>query len=144
MYRAWIEDYIKRIRILCSKDQEFEYYNTLFYNRLLDRGFQEKHIKVIFDKKYNRNALIRNIIDRALDKKTKNKIDSYSTQDIRHAMILPGDYRINRIMPRIKRLMRHDKHLVRFDEHYGKLFPNKQTRIRVKINKNLEQLLNSK
>ena len=144
VYRAWIEDYIKRIRILCSKDQEFEYYNTLFYNRLLDRGFQEKHIKVIFDKKYNRNALIRNIIDRALDKKTKNIIDSYSTQDIRHAMILPGDYRINRIMPRIKRLMRHDKHLVRFDEHYGKLFPNKQTRIRVKINKNLEQLLNSK
>jgi hypothetical protein len=144
VYRAWIEDYIKRIRILCSIDQEFEYYKALFYNRLLDRGFREKHLKVIFDKIYNRNVLIRNIIDRNLYKKMKDKIYINNNQNSHHNLVLPGDYRINRILPRIKRIMRHDKHIIKLDEHYSKLFPNKRTRIILQINKNVEQLLNSK
>jgi hypothetical protein len=35
VYKAWIEDYIKRIRILCSTDQDYEYFKSLFYKDFL-------------------------------------------------------------------------------------------------------------
>ena len=146
VYKAWIEDYIKRIRILCSTDQDYENFRTLFHKRLLERGFQVKHLKGIFSKNYDRNTLIRNIMDRMLHKQEHqyNEISHNisNATDCQHAIVIPDDYRMKMILPKIKRSLRHDKHLVRYDEHYNKLFPNKITRIRIKTNNNIEQLLN--
>jgi hypothetical protein len=146
VYKAWIEDYINRIRILCSTDQDYENFKILFHKRLLERGFQVKHLKEIFNKNYDRNTLIRSIMDRMLQKQEhrhsefNNNISK--TTDYQHAIVLPDDYRMKMLMPKIKRSLRHDKHLIRYDEHYNKLFPNKITRIRVKTNDNIEKLLN--
>ena len=69
---------------------------------------------------------------------------TYKAHEHQHAIVLPDDHRVKMILPKIKKILRHDKHLIRYDEHYNKLFPYKITRIRMKTNNNIEQLINKK
>ena len=58
VFRSWITCYLQRIRILCSKDEEFEYNKQKFYMRLRRRGYRAKFLRRIFEKEYNREKLL--------------------------------------------------------------------------------------
>ena len=57
-FKSWITCYLKRIRILCSNDAEFELNKQNFYARLRRRGYTEKFLRRIFEKEYNREKLL--------------------------------------------------------------------------------------
>ena len=63
IFRAWITSYITRIRIICSDDIEFIMHKDNFYNRLMDRGYNRKFLKKIFNMEYSRYKIINKIME---------------------------------------------------------------------------------
>ena len=58
VFRSWITCYLQIIRILCSKDEEFENNKQKFYVRLRRRGYHAKFLRRIFEKEYNGEKLL--------------------------------------------------------------------------------------
>jgi hypothetical protein len=55
--KGWISSYIKRIRLNCSNDIDYDHYKSEFYTHLLNRGYKVSIYK-LFQIEYNRNKLI--------------------------------------------------------------------------------------
>ena len=66
--KGWITSYIKRIRLNCSNDFDYEKYKSEFYTHLLNRGYKLS-IGKLFQEQYDREKLIK----LALNKNIKNK-----------------------------------------------------------------------
>ena len=66
--KGWISSYIKRIRLNCSNDVDYEKFKADFYAHLLNRGYKVSIYK-LFQVEYDRKKLI----DLALEANYKNK-----------------------------------------------------------------------
>ena len=58
---GWISSYIKRIRLNCSNNSDYEQYKSEFYTHLLDRGYKVS-IYNLFQIQYDRGKLIESAI----------------------------------------------------------------------------------
>ena len=61
VFPAYITAEIKRIRIACTNDIDFEYNKELFKSRLLNRGYNNSFLTRLFSNTYLRQELINNI-----------------------------------------------------------------------------------
>jgi hypothetical protein len=136
IYKAWITDYIIRIRILCSHDEDYQQYKQLFYIRLIERGYTPKFLNKIFEKQHNRLQIINKIITKyQLKKETR-----YKTKSIKPFMRIPYDIRTKMLKNKIKQCLKPDNN-IKQDIHYKHMFPTDNIQINLITNKSLSQYL---
>jgi hypothetical protein len=114
VFSSWITCYIKRIRILCSIDDEFKYNKWTFYARLKKRGYPPKFLKRIFNKKYNREQLLFKYL-------TKNTDDRHRQSKHIAAIKIPLNEFNQKFLKEIKEILKFPEEL-REDEHFYDIF----------------------
>ena len=104
----------------------------LFYTRLIERGYKKKFLQHIFDKQYNRQQIINQIMTRYQNKKEKLNDANNNKPFIR----LPQDIRIKKLKYQIRQCLKPDKN-IKQDIHYNDIFPTGNIRTNMITNKSL-------
>ena len=64
VYKGYITSELKRYRIQCSLDNDYDNMKRLLHKRLLNRSFKPEFLKPIFDLQYNRDTLLQGYANR--------------------------------------------------------------------------------
>ena len=80
VFPAYILAEIKRIRIACTNDNDFETNKELFRNRLLNRGYNVRFLNTLFSNIYVRQELIKSGIN--INKTKQNKVNNNDNKQL--------------------------------------------------------------
>ena len=123
VFTAWITCYIKRVRLLCSEDEWYEYNKYCFKEQLLQRGYTTDFIDPLFAVEYHRQQLITEYIRKLNNKETKFKSESNGYQT---AIKLTYNGFNLKILKRLKHCLKFTRQFKQ-DPHFKDIFGNRNT-----------------
>jgi hypothetical protein len=118
VFPSFISAELRRCRLLCSDDAEFETATTLFYSRLVNRGYTPEFLRPLFTNLPNRISLLHSVSSRhmAASHTSATTVSAHSHTPAPLVFSVPFTHRtLSLHLSRILRIPQHLRNSVLFD-----------------------------